>query len=82
MPKKSSAQKENKGPSPKESHSMKHGSHGQGEGKGSGKSSSSHGNIPEIGLSGSGSSRNACLPKALMLLLPFIAAGAYLLLRT
>ena len=75
MPKKSGAYR-----GKKESTSMKQGAKSKGGSKGSGKASGSWKKIP--GMNGGSKSKNGCFPKVFMLLLPFIAVGSYLFLRS
>ena len=69
----------------KESPSMKHGAQKQGQGqdhgkgKGSGNAGASGKKIPGLSMPAGNKAKNACLPKAVMLLLPFIAVGSYFL---
>lgn len=77
MAKKSTAHK-----AKKESPSAKHSARNRGGGKGSGKAGGSRNKIPRTGMTGGKEfKKKGCAPKSFMLLLPFIAAGAYLLLR-
>ena len=57
---------------------MKQGAKNQGGGKRSGKAGGSWKKIP--GMSGGKKTKDGCLPKILMLLLPLLAVGSFLIL--
>jgi hypothetical protein len=77
MPKHSGSHKGNKKSASMRSHEQK-----SGRAKNSSKASSKHQKSQEINLPENTSSKKGCGTKVLTLLLPFIAVGGYLILRS
>jgi len=76
MPKKYKPKKEHKGSSSSQGHA-----HELGGNEGSVNAGGSWIKSPKKGWLTNSKSKDGCFPKALMLLMPFIAFGAYLFLR-
>ena len=65
----------------KTSPAMKHDSHRQGDGKESRKGEGSRKKVTGKSLASGGKTKDGCFPRLLLLILPFLAAGSFLLFR-
>ena len=66
----------------RESSSMNHGAQDHGHGKAASSAGASWKKTTGKGKAAGNNAKNGCFPKLLTLLLPFVAVGAYFLLRS